>query len=316
MKKTSLWIILVLILLLSSSTLSLVACKNNEPAGGDNILQSGTPTEGLSPQQQVDIAIESLTAMRDVCLADNTATAISLANENSDSKHSTSLDDLFAMLDRNQTAFTPNSGENTRSVFWAVFSIALLDALQQYGTDCLDHDITPTYTFTGDDSSLAQSTKEFFPNKIRFLGTMEEDGKKVIYASVLISLEDVDGALTFWYDLKTYYIDDAHFGYSLLRTPIIYPEYDYRSGDLFSYYDSAAPQRFLEIEAEKMQGQSNGIILYADTICNDFSAVSEQDLQVMFDFLDDAHATFPQSDTREILSTTMSVNLKDVINMR
>lgn len=317
MKKTSLWIILVLILLLSASTLSLVACKNNEPAGSDNT-QSGTPTEGLTPQQQVDIAIQSLSAMRDACLKNNTASAsaISLANENSDPEHTASLDDLFAMLERNQSAFNPNSGENSRNSFWAAFSIALLDALQKQGTVCLEKDITPTYTFTGGESSLAQSLKEFFPTKIRFLGTTEEDGKNIIYASVLISLEDVDTTLTFWYDLKTYYVDDDHFGYSLLRAPIIYPEYDYRSGDLFSYYDSAAPDRFLEIEAERMEGQTNGIIQHADTICNDLSSISQQDIQVMYDFLDDTHASFPQSDTRDTLSTTLTVNLDDVMNMR
>lgn len=315
MKKTSFCFILLLILVLSS-TMLLVACKNDTAAGGNDNQQSGTPTDELTPQQQVDIAIASLKAIHDTCLAKDTATAVSLANDNSDSEQTTGLNDLFAMLDKNQSAFNPNSGDNSRSISWAAFSVALLDALQQYGTKCLDNDITPTYNFTGDDSSLAQSTKEFFPTKIRFLGTMEEDGKNVIYASVLISLEDVDTTLTYWYDLKTYYVDDAHFGYSLLRAPIIYPEYDYRSGDLFSYYDSAAPQNFLEIEAEKMQGQYNGTILYSNTICNDLNSISQQDLQIMYDFLDDTHASFPQSDTRKTLSTTMNINLTDVINMR
>ena len=309
MKKTSLYIILLLVFLLSASSILLVACNDSD--------KPQTPTESLTPQQQVDIAIASLSAMRDACIAENTSaiTSVSLMTAVSGSAQSTGLEDLYAMLDKNKSTFNPTD-ETSRSSIWAAFSIALLDALQEHGADCFDYDIAPSYVFTGGDSSYAQSLKEFFPTKIRFLGTKNEEGKNVIYASILISMEDLGDTLTFWYDLKTYYTDDEHFGYTLLRAPIVYPEYDYRSGDLFSYYDKAEPQRFLEIEAEKMEGQCNGILQYADTFCNELNTFSQQDLQIMYDFLDDIHASFPKSDTRETLSASFSVNLDDVANMR
>lgn len=308
MKKSSLYFILLLVFLLSASSFLFVACDGNtEPQ---------ITTENLTPQQQVDIAIESLTAMRDACLKENSiATTFKSLTAVSSSSNSTDLEDLYAMLDKNKSTFNPTD-ETSRSSIWAAFSIALLDALQEHGADCFDYDIAPSYVFTGGDSSYAQSLKEFFPTKIRFLGTKNEDGKNVIYASILISLEDVGDTLTYWYDLKTYYTDDEHFGYSLLRAPIVYPEYDYRSGDLFSYYDKAEPQRFVEIEAEKMQGQCQGTIQYADTLCNELSSFPQEDLQIMYDFLDDLHASFPKSDTRETLSSSFSVNLDDVANMR
>lgn len=309
MKKTSLCIVLLLVSILTASTVLFVAC--------DNDAHLNTPTKDLSPQQQVDIAIASLSAMRDACASDkNASTAtVSLASADSDYRQAIDIDDLFDMLNKNSSAFTPTDAPS-RNKCWAAFSIALLVALQQYGTDCLEVDIAPTYDFSGGDSSYAQSLKEFFPTKIRFLGTKREDDKNVIYASILISMEDLGDTLTFWYDLKTYYTDNEHFGYALLRAPIVYPEYDYRSGDLYSYYDRAEPQRFLEIEAEKMEGQCNGIIQYGDTLCNKLNSFSQQDLQKMYDFLDDTHATFPQSDERQSLSSTLSVNLDDVVNMR
>lgn len=305
MKKTSLYFILLFVFLLSASSFLFVACDGNtEPQ---------ITTENLTPQQQVDIAIERLTAMRNACLKENSiATTSKSLTAVSSSSNSTDLEDLYAMLDKNKSAFNPTY-ETSRSSMWAAFSIALLDALLQHGTACFDYDIAPAYVFTG--GEYAQCFKEFFPTKIRFLGTKQEDGKKVIYASILISVEDVGDTLTFWYDLKTYYTDDEHFGYSLLRAPIVYPD-DSRSGDAFSYYDKAEPQRFVEIEAEKIQGQCRGTILYADTLCNELSSFPQEDLQIMFDFLDDIHASFPKSDTRETLSSSFSVNLDDVANMR
>ena len=305
MKKTSLYFILLFVFLLSASSFLFVACDGNtEPQ---------ITTENLTPQQQVDIAIERLTAMRNACLKENSiATTSKSLTAVSSSSNSTDLEDLYAMLDKNKSTFNPTY-ETSRSSMWAAFSIALLDALLQHGTDCFDYDIAPAYVFTG--GEYAQYFKEFFPTKIRFLGTKQEDGKKVIYASILISVEDVGDTLTFWYDLKTYYTDDEHFGYSLLRAPIVYPD-DSRSGDCFSYYDKAEPQRFVEIEAEKIQGQCRGTILYADTLCNELSSFPQEDLQILFDFLDDIHASFPKSDTRETLSSSFSVNLDDVANMR
>lgn len=314
MKKNLFWITLVLIVALLS-TMFLVACKDKGNTGDDNTQQSKPPTEGFTPQKQVDIAIASLSAICNVLMAENASADISLANNTSDSEHSTELDDLFAMLDRNKSAFKSSGGEHSSSFLLTVFSVVLLDALQKHGTDCLDHDIAASYIFNGGESPLAQDLKQYFPTDIRFHGTIEENGKNVIHASVLMSIEDVDGTLTFWYDFKTYYVDDDHFGYSILRAPISEPEYDYRAGDLFFYYDSAAPDRFLEIVAEKMGGQSSGSIQYADAVCKDLSAISQQDLQIMYDFLDYAHASFPKSDRSDILSTILTVNLDDIIKM-
>lgn len=314
MKRFSFGIVLLVILLLAASSMMLVACKDNTPAGDDNTQQPETPTDGLTPQQQVDIAIASLSAMRDACLADNaaSASAVSLAPANSDSANTTDLEDLFAMLDRNQAAFIDGAAPR-RNPAWAAISLALLVALQQHGTDCLDYDITPTYTFTGDDSPLAQSLKKYFPTKIRFLGTMEEEGKNVVYASAFLSMEEVGSTLDLWLDLKTYYVDDAHFGYTLQCPP--YSQPNYRTGDLFSYYDSATPNRILDIQAEKAFGQYCGIINYYQRWCQDFSLISQEDLELMYAFLDAALAQFPQSDERETLPTTLTVNLDEVLNM-
>lgn len=317
MKRFSFGIVLLVILLLAASSMMLVACKENTPTGDDNTQQPETPTDGLTPQQQVDIAIASLSAMRDACLADNTASAsaMSLAPANSDSANTTDLEDLFAMLDRNQSAFI-DGADPRRNPSWAVISLVLLDALQQHGTDCLDYDITPTYTFTGGDSLLAQDMKELFPTKIRFLGTMEEDGKNVIYASAFLSIKDVGSTLDFWLDLKTYYVDDAHFGYSLQRAPMILePEYGNRAGDYFTYYDSAAPHRLLDIEVIKQNGDVLGHISYYQRACHDFTAIAQEDLQLMYDFLDASLAQFPQSDERQPLSSNLCADLDDCVKM-
>lgn len=321
MNKNSFWLVIILVVVLSLSIVLLVACQDNTPPGGDESKEPETPTEELTSQQQVDIAIKSLTSILYACLSDNATSVnlMSLANENTELEDVTDLDDLFAMLDRNKLAFTQGDGSQMRAGtdLLSVFSLALLNVLKKYGTDCLDHEITASYNFLGGNSGLAQSMKDFFPTNIVFLGTMEEGGKNVIYASVMLSIEDVGDTLNNWYDLKIYYVDKAHYGCSFLRRPVINnPEMDYRSGDFFLHYDCAMPQRFLQIQVEKYQGQSYGIISYSNTLCNDMSLISKQDIQVIYDFLDDTQDTFPKSGSREVISTVLEINLDDVIKMR